>query len=178
MNAPCNPWRDEVQRLSEMANTAICQRASDQRNILEDIANRLCALLALAAPARGDAKVLADAEAGSGQGGPGKVMPDWRPILAFATKHGIPFAEAKAAVDEALCDPILLAAPASQAAVSQQAGEDAGLLADAERYQWLRRCRGMEHDPLFTVQHEIDGTLWGGDLDAAIDAARQRKGEA
>lgn len=61
MNAPCNPWRDEVQRLSEMANTAIHQRASDQRNILEDIADRLCALLALAAPAQGDA-VLADAE--------------------------------------------------------------------------------------------------------------------
>jgi hypothetical protein len=44
---------------------------------------------------------------------------------------------------------------------------------DAARYRWLRRCRGQEHDPLFTVQHELDGTLWGGDLDAAIDAARK-----
>lgn len=43
---------------------------------------------------------------------------------------------------------------------------------DAARYRWLRRCRGMEHDPLFTVRHEIDGTLWGADLDNAIDAAR------
>lgn len=42
---------------------------------------------------------------------------------------------------------------------------------NAARYEWLRRCRGQEHDPLFTVQHELDGTLWGGDLDAAIDAA-------
>lgn len=42
---------------------------------------------------------------------------------------------------------------------------------DAQRYRWLRRCRGQEHDPLFTVQHELDGILWGGDLDAAIDAA-------
>ena len=25
-------------------------------------------------------------------------------------------------------------------------------------------------------QHEIDGTLWGGDLDAAIDAARKQGG--
>ena len=47
------------------------------------------------------------------------------------------------------------------------------LRVDAERYEWLRRCRGMEHDPLFTVQHELDGTLWGGDLDTAIDTARK-----
>ena len=42
---------------------------------------------------------------------------------------------------------------------------------DALRYRWLRRCRGQEHDPLFTVVHELDGLLWGGDLDAALDAA-------
>lgn len=42
---------------------------------------------------------------------------------------------------------------------------------DAARYRWLRRWKGQEHEPPFTVQHEIDGTLWGGDLDAAIDAA-------
>ena len=42
---------------------------------------------------------------------------------------------------------------------------------DAARYRLLRRCKGQEHEPPFTVQHEIDGTLWGGDLDAAIDAA-------
>lgn len=45
---------------------------------------------------------------------------------------------------------------------------------DAERYRWLRRWKGQEHEPPFTVQHEIDGILWGGDLDAAIDAARAR----
>lgn len=45
---------------------------------------------------------------------------------------------------------------------------------DAERYRWLRRWKGQEHEPPFTVQHEIDGTLWGGDLDAAIDAARKQ----
>jgi hypothetical protein len=43
--------------------------------------------------------------------------------------------------------------------------------ADAVRYQWLRRWKGQEHEPLFTVRHEIEGTLWGPDLDAAIDAA-------
>ena len=42
---------------------------------------------------------------------------------------------------------------------------------DAMRYRWLRRWKGQEHEPPFTVQHELDGTLWGGDLDAAIDAA-------
>ena len=45
---------------------------------------------------------------------------------------------------------------------------------DAARYRWLRRWKGQEHEPPFTVQHEIDGTLWGGDLDAAIDAARKQ----
>lgn len=47
---------------------------------------------------------------------------------------------------------------------------------DAARYRWLRRWKGQEHEPPFTVQHEIDGTLWGGDLDAAIDAARKQGG--
>ena len=42
---------------------------------------------------------------------------------------------------------------------------------DAARYRWLRRCKGQEHEPPFTVQHEMDGALWGGDLDAAIDDA-------
>jgi len=42
---------------------------------------------------------------------------------------------------------------------------------DAERYRWLRRWKGQEHEPPFTVHHELDGTLWGGDLDAAIDDA-------
>ena len=45
---------------------------------------------------------------------------------------------------------------------------------DAARYRCLRRCKGQEHEPPFTVQHEIDGTLWGGDLDAAIDAAMNK----
>ena len=45
---------------------------------------------------------------------------------------------------------------------------------DAARYRWLRRWKGQEHEPPFTVQHEIDGTLWGGELDAAIDTARQQ----
>ena len=45
------------------------------------------------------------------------------------------------------------------------------VLEDAERYRWLRRWKGQEHEPPFTVQHEIDGTLWGGDLDAASMAA-------
>ena len=44
---------------------------------------------------------------------------------------------------------------------------------EAARYRLLRRCKGQEHEPPFTVQHEIDGTLWGGDLDAAIDEARK-----
>lgn len=50
--------------------------------------------------------------------------------------------------------------------------ELAALRKDAERYRWLRRWKGQEHEPPFTVQHEVDGILWGGDLDAAIDAAR------
>ena len=45
---------------------------------------------------------------------------------------------------------------------------------DAARYRWLRRWKGQEHEPPFTVQHEIDGTLWGGDLDAAIDSVRKQ----
>ena len=45
---------------------------------------------------------------------------------------------------------------------------------EAARYRLLRRCKGQEHEPPFTVQHEIDGTLWGGDLDAAIDSARKQ----
>lgn len=45
---------------------------------------------------------------------------------------------------------------------------------DAARYRWLRRWKGQEHEPPFTVQHEVDGTLWGGDLDAAVDAARKK----
>ena len=48
------------------------------------------------------------------------------------------------------------------------------VLEDAARYRWLRRWKGQEHEPPFTVQHEIDGTLWGGDLDAAIDTARKQ----
>lgn len=47
---------------------------------------------------------------------------------------------------------------------------------DAARYQWLRRWKGQEHEPPFTVQHEVDGTLWGGDLDAAVDAAIAAQG--
>lgn len=42
---------------------------------------------------------------------------------------------------------------------------------DAARYRWLRKWKGQEHEPPFTVQHEFDGTIWGGDLDSAIDAA-------
>ena len=45
---------------------------------------------------------------------------------------------------------------------------------DAARYRWLRHWKGQEHEPPFTVPHEIDGTLWGGDLDAAIDEARKQ----
>ena len=48
------------------------------------------------------------------------------------------------------------------------------VLEDAARYRWLRRWKGQEHEPPFTVQHEIDGALWGGDLDAAIDADRKQ----
>ena len=48
---------------------------------------------------------------------------------------------------------------------------DDSIVRDAMRYRWLRRWKGQEHEPPFTVQHELDGTLWGGDLDAAIDAA-------
>lgn len=48
---------------------------------------------------------------------------------------------------------------------------------DAARYRWLRRWKGQEHEPPFTVQHELDGTLWGGDLDAAIDAALAERKE-
>ena len=44
---------------------------------------------------------------------------------------------------------------------------------DAARYRWLRNWKGQEHEPPFTVQHELDGILWGGDLDTAIDAAMQ-----
>lgn len=43
---------------------------------------------------------------------------------------------------------------------------------DALRYQWLRRWKGQEHEPPFTVQHEEFGTLWGADLDHAIDTAK------
>ena len=50
------------------------------------------------------------------------------------------------------------------------------VLEDAARYRWLRRWKGQEHEPPFTVQHEVDGTLWGGDLDAAVDAARKQGG--
>ena len=59
----------------------------------------------------------------------------------------------------------------SEAPVTHPAVVPEDVQRDAERYRWLRRCRGQEHDPLFTVQHELDGTLWCGDLDAAIDAA-------
>ena len=48
------------------------------------------------------------------------------------------------------------------------------VLEDAARYRWLRRWKGQEHEPPFTVQHEVDGTLWGGDLDAAVDATRKQ----
>lgn len=61
-----------------------------------------------------------------------------------------------------------LKSPTAQAADS--------VLEDAARYRWLRRWKGQEHEPPFTVQHEIDGTLWGGDLDAAIDAAMDKGG--
>ena len=53
---------------------------------------------------------------------------------------------------------------------------DDSIVLDAMRYRWLRRWKGQEHEPPFTVQHEIDGTLWGGDLDTAIDAARAAQG--
>ena len=53
---------------------------------------------------------------------------------------------------------------------------DDSIVRDAMRYRWLRRWKGQEHEPPFTVQHEIDGPLWGGDLDAAIDAAMNKGG--
>jgi len=43
-------WREEVQSLSAMASTAMHQDSRDQRNILEDIADRLCALSAATTP--------------------------------------------------------------------------------------------------------------------------------
>ncbi|URI08793.1 hypothetical protein MW290_24765 [Aquincola tertiaricarbonis] len=61
----------------------------------------------------------------------------------------------------------------SAAAVAELQAQVEALRADAERYRWLRRWKGQEHEPPFTVCHEVDGTLWGGDLDAAIDAARK-----
>lgn len=42
---------------------------------------------------------------------------------------------------------------------------------DARRYDVLRTCRGMEHDPLFAVYDDEGHVLWGGDLDHAIDEA-------
>ncbi|MBD9417620.1 hypothetical protein IB259_00100 [Achromobacter sp. ACM04] len=42
---------------------------------------------------------------------------------------------------------------------------------DAARYRWLRKWKGQEHEPPFTVQHEELGPLWLGDLDHAIDTA-------
>lgn len=59
-----------------------------------------------------------------------------------------------------------------------QAAQADSVQEDAARYRWLRRWKGQEHEPPFTVQHEIDGTLWGGDLDAAIDAAMNKGGAA
>ena len=67
--------------------------------------------------------------------------------------------------------PLMVRATDFNAMLSRLDAENKALRADAERYGWLRRWKGQEHEPLFTVQHEIDGTLWGGDLDAAIDAA-------
>jgi len=43
---------------------------------------------------------------------------------------------------------------------------------DAQRYRWLKSQCGQEHHSLLTVQHELDGIVSGGDLDATIDAAR------
>ena len=63
---------------------------------------------------------------------------------------------------------------APQPSPTPQAAES--VLEDAARYRWLRRWKGQEHEPPFTVQHEIEGTLWGGDLDAAIDAAMAANG--
>lgn len=40
---------------------------------------------------------------------------------------------------------------------------------DALRYRHLRACRGMEHDPLFSVRDEDGWVLWGADLDHAVD---------
>lgn len=50
-------------------------------------------------------------------------------------------------------------------------GVPGDVVRDAQRYRWLRKWKGQEHEPPFTVQHEFDGTIWGGDLDSAIDAA-------
>lgn len=44
-------WRDEVIAIERIASTAMYQNAKDQRNILEDIAERLSAMLASAPPA-------------------------------------------------------------------------------------------------------------------------------
>lgn len=65
--------------------------------------------------------------------------------------------------------------PEAFAKAHAERAELEALRKDAERYRWLRRWKGQEHEPLFTVQHELDGTLWGGDLDAAIDAARDAR---
>lgn len=40
---------------------------------------------------------------------------------------------------------------------------------DARRYEVLRSCRGMEHDPEFAVHDGEGHVLWGGDLDFVID---------
>jgi hypothetical protein len=60
----------------------------------------------------------------------------------------------------------------ARAILSRASSSRAEVEKNSERYKFLRRCRGMEHDSPFTVQHEWDGTLWGGDLDAAIDDYR------
>lgn len=67
---------------------------------------------------------------------------------------------------------------ASQAAVSPRAGEDAGLLADAERYRWLRdhHTNGAVDDEIHVaIDSAVVPNCWaaiGPDLDAAIDAIR------
>jgi hypothetical protein len=43
---PWPAWKDEVQRLSQMASAAMHQSARDQSNILENLAERLCELIA------------------------------------------------------------------------------------------------------------------------------------
>lgn len=67
--------------------------------------------------------------------------------------------------------------PLCKRAAPQPAPVAQGDAEDAERYRWLRRWKGQEHEPPFTVQHEMDGTMWGDDLDAAIDAARAQAKE-